>query len=79
VKIRTDFVRAAIVFILLGVSVSLLYVPTVEGADEIEGMFVMLTGIAVRDFFSSIQQDKKVAALKEAYNPAPGESFVNEE
>lgn len=76
---KTHLVKAVIVFILLGVSSALLFVPTVEGSDEVKGMFVMLTGIAVRDFFSAIQQDKKVAALKEAYDPAPAESYVRDD
>lgn len=43
-------VRAVLTFVLLGVSIALLFVPS---NDEARGMFLMLTGIAVRDYFAS--------------------------
>lgn len=43
-------VRSILVLVLLGVSTVCLFVPTAEDA---RGMFLMLTGIAVRDYFAS--------------------------
>ena len=78
-ELKTNVVKAAICFVLLFISATLLFVPAVDGADEIKGMFVMLTAIAVRDYFGGVQSDKRVAEVKEAYSPTPSQSFVREE
>ena len=77
-RFATNTVKAVIVFILLGISGAMLFFPVVAGAEEVKGMFLMLTGIAVRDYFGGIQSDKRVGELKEAYDPAPQKSFVND-
>jgi hypothetical protein len=46
-------VRAILTLLLVAVSAALLFVPSVESASEVRAMFVMLTGIAVRDYFAS--------------------------
>jgi hypothetical protein len=43
-------VRAFLVLVLLAVSIVCLFVQT---NDEARGMFLMLTGIAVRDYFAT--------------------------
>ena len=65
-ELKTNAVKAGIVFALLAISAALLFVPIVEGAEEIKGMFVLLTGIAVRDYFGGIQSDKRVDEIKQA-------------
>lgn len=75
-ELKTNAVKAGICFVLLVVSAAMLFVPVVTGSEEIKGMFVLLTGIAVRDFFSGVQSDKRVADVTQALNPSPPESFV---
>lgn len=69
-------VKSVLVLVLLVVSAAMLFVPVVEGADDIRAMFVFLTGMAVRDYFSSESHDKNVAAVKEAYDPTPAKPYV---
>lgn len=64
-------IRAGICFLLILVSTAILFVPTAEGADEVKAMFVFLTGLAVRDFFSAVSKEKQIAELKQAYDPTP--------
>lgn len=44
-------VRAILTLALLTVSAAALFVPIAEGAGEVRGMFVALTGLAVKDYF----------------------------
>lgn len=46
-------IRAALTLLLVGVSAALLFVPTVDDAGDVKSMFVLLTGIAVRDYFAT--------------------------
>ncbi len=46
-------VRAILTIMLVLVSASLLFVPSVEGSDDVSAMFVMLTALAVRDYFAT--------------------------
>lgn len=77
--VRTNAVKAAIVFVLLAISAALLFMPIAAGAEEVKGMFVLLTGIAVRDYFGGVQSDKRVEDMKQALSPTPAEAAVNEE
>ena len=45
-------VRAAITCALVAISGLMLFVPVAKGADDVKAMFVLLTGIAVRDYFA---------------------------
>lgn len=76
---NVSIVKALICFALLTISAAILFVPVVEGAEEVKSMFILLTGIAVRDFFGSAQEDKRVEELKQAYDPTPPKSFVEPE
>lgn len=76
---NVSIVKALICFALLAISAAILFVPVVDGADEVKSMFILLTGIAVRDFFGSTQEDKRVEELKQAYDPTPPASHVNPE
>lgn len=76
---NSSIVKALICFALLAISAAILFVPVVDGADEVKSMFILLTGIAVRDFFGSTQEDKRVEELKQAYDPTPPASHVNTE
>jgi len=73
---RMVILKAVIAFLLVAISAAILFVPVADGAEEVKAMFVMLTGIAVRDFFGAAQEDKRMAQLEQAYNPAPPESYV---
>lgn len=77
--LRTNAVKAGIVFVLIGVCAALLFLPVADGAEEVKGMFVLLTGIAVRDYFGGVQSDKRVEDIKEAMNPTPLTPHVNDE
>lgn len=46
-------VRAIITVLLILISASLLFVPSVVGTDDVRSMFLLLTGIAVRDYFAT--------------------------
>ena len=74
-EIKTNVVKAALCLVLVAVSTATLFVPVAEGADEVKAMFVMLTGLAVRDFFSGVQSDKRAAENRSAEPEAP-KSFV---
>jgi hypothetical protein len=49
-------VRAVITILLVGITAAVLFVPTKDGSDQVKAMFVLLTGIAVRDYFSHRQE-----------------------
>lgn len=61
-------VRGIITLALIGVCVAMLFVHTVSGVDDIKNMIVLLTGIAIRDYFQ-VRQDQQ---RTEAANPTPG-------
>jgi hypothetical protein len=72
----TNTVKSIIVFLLIAVSSALLFLPLAEGSEDVKGMFLLLTGVAVRDYFGGVQSDKRVEEVKQAYDPAPAQSYV---
>jgi hypothetical protein len=46
-------VRAALTMLLVGITTAVMFIPIPSGKDDVKAMFVLLTGIAVRDYFSS--------------------------
>jgi hypothetical protein len=46
-------VRAVLTILLVGITAAVLFIPVAKGTDDVKAMFVLLTGIAVRDYFSS--------------------------
>ena len=46
-------VRAFLTILLVGITAAVLFVPVAERTDDVKAMFVLLTGIAVRDYFAS--------------------------
>ena len=45
-------VRAIVTIILVLVAAVALFAPIAEGADDVKSMWLLLTGIAVRDYFA---------------------------
>jgi hypothetical protein len=39
--------------LLVGISAAVMFIPVAERTDDVKAMFVLLTGIAVRDYFAS--------------------------
>lgn len=64
-------VRAALTIGLVGVCALMLFIPIAPGADEIRSMFLLLTGIVVRDYFTVR------AVQNEADGPPVPEPFIN--
>jgi hypothetical protein len=46
-------VRAFLTTLLVGITAAVMFLPIPAGKDDVKAMFVLLTGIAVRDYFSS--------------------------
>ena len=46
-------VRAVLTMVLVGITTAVMFIPIPSGKDDVKAMFVLLTGIAVRDYFSS--------------------------
>ena len=46
-------VRAVLTMLLVGITTAVMFIPIPSGTDDVKAMFVLLTGIAVRDYFSS--------------------------
>ena len=46
-------VRAFLTILLVGITAAVLFVPVAARTDDVKAMFVLLTGIAVRDYFAS--------------------------
>ena len=46
-------VRAFLTTLLVGITAAVMFLPIPSGKDDVKAMFVLLTGIAVRDYFSS--------------------------
>lgn len=64
-------VRAALALLLVGITAAVLFVPVAKGTDDVKAMFVLLTGIAVRDYFASRdRQAERDRADAEAARPA---------
>jgi hypothetical protein len=46
-------VRAVLTIVLVAITTAVMFIPIPSGKDDVKAMFVLLTGIAVRDYFSS--------------------------
>ncbi len=46
-------VRAFLTMLLVGITAAVMFIPVAKGTDDVKAMFVLLTGIAVRDYFAS--------------------------
>lgn len=46
-------VRAVLTMVLVGITTAVMFIPIPSGKDDVKAMFVLLTGIAVRDYFAS--------------------------
>jgi hypothetical protein len=55
-------VRAILTFVLVAITAAVLFVPISAGSAEVRSMFVLLTGIAVRDYFSSRAETERAKA-----------------
>jgi hypothetical protein len=55
-------VRAILTFVLVAITAAVLFVPISEGSAEVRSMFVLLTGIAVRDYFSTRAETDRAKA-----------------
>lgn len=72
----TNTVKAMLAGSLVAISAATLFVPLAEGAGDVKAMFILLTGIAVRDYFGSVSADKRVEDVKQAYDPKPPTSYI---
>jgi hypothetical protein len=55
-------VRAILTFVLVAITAAVLFAPISAGSAEVRSMFVLLTGIAVRDYFSSRAETERAKA-----------------
>ena len=62
-------VRALLTVLLVAISAIVLFVPSVNGSDDVRAMFVLLTGIAVRDYFAHRAEASRRAAERDAGAP----------
>lgn len=62
-------VRALLTTLLVGITAAVMFVPLPTGKDDVKSMFVLLTGIAVRDYFSSRETATREA--RETRVPVP--------
>ena len=46
-------IRAFLTVFLVGITAAIMFIPIPAGKDDVKSMFVLLTGIAVRDYFAS--------------------------
>jgi len=62
-------VRALLTILLVGITAAVLFIPVAKGTDDVKAMFVLLTGIAVRDYFAS--RDRQAERDRTADSAAP--------
>ena len=62
-------VRAFLTTLLVGITAAVMFIPIPSGKDDVKAMFVLLTGIAVRDYFSS--RDRQSERQERAPEGAP--------
>jgi hypothetical protein len=62
-------VRAFLTTLLVGITAAVMFIPIPSGKDDVKAMFVLLTGIAVRDYFSS--RDRQSERQERASDGAP--------
>ena len=67
-------VRAFLTTLLVGITAAVMFIPIPSGKDDVKAMFVLLTGIAVRDYFSSRdrQSERQDRAPEGAPSPEVG-------
>lgn len=75
-------VRALLTILLVGITAAIMFIPIPAGKDDVKSMFVLLTGIAVRDYFASREHAStgaaprarrdSVSAPREELQPAAG-------
>ena len=58
-------VRALLTILLVGITAAIMFIPIPAGKDDVKSMFVLLTGIAVRDYFAS-REHASTGAAREA-------------
>jgi hypothetical protein len=64
-------VRALLTFVLVAITAAVLFVPISNGSAEVKSMFVLLTGIAVRDYFSSRAESDRARADEQSLAGPP--------
>lgn len=65
-------VRAFLTTLLVGITAAVMFLPIPAGKDDVKAMFVLLTGIAVRDYFSSRdRQSERQERTDERVAPDP--------
>jgi hypothetical protein len=62
-------VRALLTMLLVGITAAVMFIPVAKGTGDVKAMFVLLTGIAVRDYFSS--RDRQAERERTAESPTP--------
>jgi hypothetical protein len=62
-------VRAVLAMLLVGITAAVMFIPVAKGTDDVKAMFVLLTGIAVRDYFAS--RDRQSERERGAESPTP--------
>jgi hypothetical protein len=65
-SLPTGSIRALLTVLLVVISAIVLFVPSVNGSDDVRAMFVLLTGIAVRDYFAHRAEAARREADREA-------------
>jgi hypothetical protein len=61
-------VRALLTTLLVGITAAVMFIPVPSGKDDVKAMFVLLTGIAVRDYFSSRDRAHERERTQDAAN-----------
>lgn len=64
-------VRALLTTLLVAITAAIMFIPIPSGKDDVKSMFVLLTGIAVRDYFSSRESAERQEAPRGEGSPVP--------
>jgi hypothetical protein len=64
-------VRAFLTTLLVGITAAVMFIPVAKGTDDVKAMFVLLTGIAVRDYFASRDRQAERDKAAEAADATP--------
>ena len=62
-------VRAILTILLVGITAAVMFIPVAKGTGDVKAMFVLLTGIAVRDYFSSRDRQAERERADEPVTP----------
>ena len=65
-------VRAILAILLVGITAAVLFIPVAEDSNDVKAMFVLLTGIAVRDYLSSRDRQAERDRDDESTTPTVG-------